>query len=78
LESGLSKKRQIGKVIDLQKPPVYVMGKIESNFGKKYFFHKSNEKEEIFLQLKIGSKVTFETTQTEKGPLAINIEVVKD
>lgn len=75
---GLSSKRQIGKVIDLQKPPVYVMGKIESDFGKTFFFHKNNEKEEIFLQLKIGSQVTFETTKTEKGLLAINIEVLKE
>ena len=52
--------------------------KIESDFGKIFFFHKSNEKEEIFSQLKIGSKVTFETTKTEKGLLAFNIEVIKD
>lgn len=77
-EVGINNKRQIGRVIDLQKPPVYVMGKIESNFGKIFFFHKSNEQEGIFLQLKVGSKVTFEVTKTEKGLLAFNIEVIKD
>lgn len=75
---GINLKRQIGKVIDLQRPPVYVMGKIESDFGKTFFFHKSNEKEEVFSQLKIGSKVTFETTKTEKGFLAFNIELMKE
>jgi hypothetical protein len=69
-------KRQNGSIIDLQSPPVYVMGKIENDFGKKFFFHKDNEKEEVFLQLKIGSKVSFETTKTEKGILAFNIEII--
>lgn len=71
-----NKKRQNGSVIDLQYPPVYVMGKIESEFGKKFFFHKDNEKEEVFLQLRIGSKVSFETIKTEKGILAINLEII--
>lgn len=78
LKGSIDTKRQNGEIIDLQKPPVYVMGKIKSNFGKIFFFHKSNEKEEIFLQLKLGSKVTFETTKTEKGLLAFNIEIIKD
>lgn len=69
-------KRQNGSVIDLQYPPVYVMGKIESEFGKKFFFHKDNEKEEVFLQLRIGSKVSFETIKTERGILAVNLEII--
>lgn len=67
-----------GIVIDLQKPPKYTMGKIETPLGKKYFFHKNNESEEIFSKLKIGSKVIFETTKTEKGLLAINIQLIED
>lgn len=77
-EIGINSKRQTGKVIDLQKPPVYVMGKIQSDFGKIFFFHKNNENEEIFLKLRIGSNITFESTKTEKGLLAFNIEIIKD
>jgi cold shock CspA family protein len=77
-EVGINSKRQTGKVVDLQKTPVYTMGWIESNFGKRFFFHKDNEKEEVFLQLKIGSKVSFEITKTERGSLALNIELIKD
>jgi len=77
-EVGYNSKRQNGEIIDLQKPPVYVMGKIKSDSGKIFFFHKSNEKEEIFSQLKIGGKVSFELTKNEKGFLAINIEINND
>lgn len=80
--SGLQKsssegtaKRLFGKVVDLQYPPNYVMGNIMSEFGKKYFFHKSNESPEIFKSLKIGSDVSFETKYTEKGPLAFDIKI---
>jgi hypothetical protein len=68
-------KRLNGKIIDMQKPPIYVMGKIESDFGKIYFFHKSNEDAEVFSNLKIGSIVTFESRKTDKGLLAFNIEI---
>lgn len=71
-------KRQRGRVVDLQKPPVYVMGKIESDFGKIFFFHKNNEDEKMFSQLRIGSRVTFEYTTTEKGFLALNIQIIID
>lgn len=71
-------KRQRGKVIDLQRPPVYVMGKIESDFGKVLFFHKDNEDEKVFSQLKIGSRVTFEYTTTQKGFLAFNLQIITD
>lgn len=76
VESTYNSKKQKGKVIDLQRPPIYVMGKIESEFGKIFFFHKSNENEEIFSKLKIGSIVLFESTKTDRGFLAFNIEIV--
>lgn len=76
-ENKSNSKRFNGKVIDLQKPPVFVMGKIESDSGKKLFFHKSNEDEEVFSKLRIGSKVSFESTITLKGLLAINIKIIK-
>lgn len=69
-------KRQSGKIIDLQYPPVYVMGKIENDFGKIFFFHKGNEKEDIFNHLSIGKKVSFETKKTDKGLLAFNLEII--
>lgn len=74
---GSTSKRYIGQVVDLQRPPVYVMGKVESDLGKTYFFHKNNEKEEVFSQLRIGSKISFEITKTDKGLLAHKIDIIK-
>ncbi|WP_159155394.1 cold-shock protein [Empedobacter brevis] len=75
LDIRTNSKRKKGKVIDLQKPPIYTMGWIETDFGKRIFFHKNNECDGIFSQLKIGSQITFETKKTEKGLLAFNIEI---
>lgn len=78
VDNKYNSKRQRGRVVDLQKPPVYVMGKIESDLGKIFFFHKNNEDEKVFSQLRIGSSVTFEYTTTEKGFLALNIQITID
>lgn len=73
-----SSERQLGKVIELQKYPYYTWGKIETNFGRNYFFHKSNEKAEIFSKLKMGSIVSFDATKNDKGLLASNIEIINE
>lgn len=68
-------KRQAGKIITLQNPPIYTMGWVETDFGKRIFFHKNNEIDEVFSQLKIGDSITFETKKTDKGLLAFNIKI---
>lgn len=77
-EFGTNSKRHKGKVVDLQRPPVYTMGKVKSDLGKTYFFHKNNENDNVFSQLRIGSEISFEITKTDKGLLAHNIELIKD
>lgn len=71
-------KRAEGEVIDLKWPPNYVMGRIKSKLGQVFFFHKDNEKDDIFSRLKIGSNVSFDATKNTKGLLAINIEILED
>ncbi len=75
-EFGVTSKRDTGKVIDLQYPPKYVMGKIESSFGKILFFHRDNERKDVFDQLKIGCNVTFEYIRKDRGWLAFNIKII--
>lgn len=71
-------KRQTGRVIDMQKPPFYYMGLVETDFGKTYMFHKNNEKEDVFNQLSIGKKIAFDLKQTDKGIVAYNLEVLSE
>lgn len=71
-------KRLKGKVIELKYPPNYVMGNIESEYGKNYFFHKNNEKPEIFSKLKIGTLVSFDSVVNDKGLLAKNIIIIDE
>lgn len=73
LKSNL--KRHTGEVIDLQYPPLYSMGWLKTDLGRKIFFHRNNENHEIFSQLKIGSPVTFEIKKTDRGFLAFNIAI---
>lgn len=71
-------KRIEGTIVDLQRPPHYVMGLVEDYFGKRYFFHKSNEKADVFRRLKLNSVVTFELKDTEKGNMAHNLKFVEE
>lgn len=71
-------KRLKGKITDMQKPPFYFMGIVETDFGKKYMFHKNNEKEGIFNQLSIGTRIFFDLKKTEKGIIAYNLEVISE
>ncbi len=41
---------------------------------KDLFFHSKELKGVTFDELKIGDEVTFEVTQSEKGPAATNVE----
>lgn len=61
-----SKTLKFGKIIDLRYPPNYLMGEIEIEFGKRYFFHKDNENPEVFNALEIGSPVSFLPKKTKK------------
>ena len=40
---------------------------------KDLFFHSSELKNVEFNDLKVGDKVTFEATEGEKGPSAVNV-----
>lgn len=67
--------RKKGKIVDMQKPPKYMYGFIEDEFGKSYIFHRNNEKAEVFDSLRINLMVTFEVVSTSKGVAACNIEI---
>ncbi|MBI4991988.1 MAG: cold shock domain-containing protein [Candidatus Harrisonbacteria bacterium] len=41
---------------------------------KDLFFHSKELKGVAFDELKVGDEVTFEVTQSEKGPAATNVE----
>ena len=43
---------------------------------KDLFFHSKELKGVTYDQLKVGDKVTFEVTQGEKGPAAVNVQLV--
>jgi CspA family cold shock protein len=51
-------------------------GFIVAEDGNDYFAHFSQIKKEGFKTLQEGSEVTFEITQSDKGPCASNIETV--
>jgi len=78
-EKKVSKKnhRQMGKVVDMQRPPVYMWGKIQNEFGKHLIFHRDNEVDDVFNNLKIGDEVTYEAKQTDKGLVAFHIEIIR-
>lgn len=40
---------------------------------KDLFFHSKDLKNVTFEELKVGDKVTFEVTESEKGPAATNV-----
>jgi CspA family cold shock protein len=42
---------------------------------KDLFFHSKELKGVTYDQLKVGDKVTFEVTQGEKGPAAVNVQL---
>lgn len=66
-----------GSVVDLKYPPRYVMGNIEGNDGKEYFFHKDNERKEVFDNLKIGTNVLFEVGMNGSKEIAINLQIIE-
>ena len=70
--------RELGKVVDLRFPPNYVMGDVETKFGKKYFFHKNNENHQVFNQLKINDQVSFLLKKEKKGFLAYDLQLLED
>ncbi|OGF73177.1 cold-shock protein [Candidatus Giovannonibacteria bacterium RIFCSPHIGHO2_02_43_13] len=43
---------------------------------KDLFFHSKELKGVTYDELKVGDKVTFEVTQGEKGPAAVNVQRV--
>lgn len=43
--------------------------------AKDLFFHSKELKGVTYDQLKVGDKVTFEVTQGEKGPAAVNVQL---
>ena len=47
-------------------------GFITADTGKDYFFHGNNVEEQD--ELYVGEKVLFETVETSKGIMAINVE----
>ena len=49
-------------------------GFIESEDNKDYFVHRSGVKDSLF-SLETGQSVTFEITDSDKGPVAFNVEV---
>lgn len=51
-------------------------GFITAEDGNDYFAHFSQINKEGFKTLQEGSEVTFEITQSDKGPQASNIETV--
>jgi len=51
-------------------------GFIVAEDGNDYFAHFSQIKKEGFKTLQEGAEVTFEITQSDKGPQASNIETV--
>ena len=51
-------------------------GFISAEDGNDYFAHFSQIKKEGFKTLNEGDEVTFEITQSDKGPQASNIETV--
>ncbi|UUV18335.1 cold-shock protein [Fusobacteria bacterium ZRK30] len=51
-------------------------GFISAEDGNDYFAHFSQIKKEGFKTLNEGAEVTFEITQSDKGPQASNIETV--
>ncbi|WP_447637330.1 cold-shock protein [Flavobacterium microcysteis] len=69
--------KQKGQIIDLKSPPKYMWGKIENEFGKNLIFHRDNEKDEIFEQLKVGMKVSYDVIKSDKGLVAKNIEIIE-
>lgn len=71
-------RRRRGNIVDLKWPPKYMWGKIESEFGKYLIFHRNNEKEETFDKLKVGMSVYFDLLKSDKGFVAINIEIRDD
>lgn len=77
-KTKIDSKRKKGKVIDLLGKPNIVMGYIEDSIGKRIFFHKNNERKEVFDKLKIGSEVYFELKMTAKGRLALKLEIIED
>lgn len=66
-----------GTVIDLQKPPHYVMGRVKTQEGKIFFFHKNNENPIVFKQLSIGTSVTFELMKSERGTIAARLKLLE-
>ncbi|MEI7741449.1 MAG: cold shock domain-containing protein [bacterium] len=43
---------------------------------KDIFFHSTSVQGTTFDALKVGDKVSFETEESEKGPRAVNVNVV--
>lgn len=50
-------------------------GFIKAEDGKSYFFHQSALKDAKYEELKEGDEVTFEDTETAKGPRAEDVYV---
>ncbi|AYB32347.1 cold-shock protein [Chryseolinea soli] len=67
--------RMNGIIVNLRELPKVSMGDILAEDGKRYFFHKNNERPEIFEKLKTKAKVTFQLKKTDKGLIAHNIEI---
>jgi CspA family cold shock protein len=50
-------------------------GFVQTSDNKDVFVHRSGIKDG-FLELETGQKVTFEIKESDRGPVAINVEVV--
>lgn len=76
-EENLEPDRIRGVIISMKNPPRPVMGFIMAENEKKYFFHKKNEKAEIFKNLKVESKVSFVIRVNDRGEYATSIKLIK-
>jgi CspA family cold shock protein len=70
-ENGTNKMKGIVKWYDAVKG----FGFIQSEDNKDLFVHRSGVKDNVF-SLEAGQSVEFEIKENDKGPVAINVEVV--
>uniref|UniRef100_UPI0032167AFC cold-shock protein n=1 Tax=uncultured Draconibacterium sp. TaxID=1573823 RepID=UPI0032167AFC len=50
-------------------------GFVQSEENKDFFVHRSGVKDSVFA-LEAGQEVEFETQESDRGPVAINVEVI--
>lgn len=72
MQNHIIGKRKIGVIKEIKTTSGYI-----DSFGKRYFFHKLNEDDEVFRKLKVESTISFIIKKGERGTYATEIKLVE-